>query len=133
MKTMWWIFVSSIVLLILTGYQILWMFLHGLCHLLEKKVSKSYTSVGIFSVSPRLMLGRFYIFLDIFTNERLIAWGLWKRVSVSLSDRRFGEVVKLIWRGGWYVKMPFLRKNRLKYNVFYRFELFTSPVLVKIA
>lgn len=74
-----------------------------------------------------------FLFLDIFTNERLIAWVFEKEyLCLPLSGRRFGEVVKLIWRGVWFVKMPFLRKDRLKYNLFYRFCLFASPVSVKI-
>lgn len=45
------------------------------------------------------------------------------------------DLVKLLnWFGGvfWHVKMPFLRKDKLKYNLFYRFWLFSSPVVVNI-
>lgn len=102
MKTMWWIFVSSIVLLILTGYQILWMFLHGLCHLLEKKVGKSYTSVLSFLFLPDWCWEDFIFFFRYIYQWEVNCMGFMKK-SICVCLYQVEELVKLLnWFGGGF-------------------------------
>lgn len=137
---MWWISVSSIVLLILTGYQILWMFSRGLCHLLEKKVGKSYASNEHPPSFCQIDFGEvgFVCFCSCCVCFQYIyRWEINCIIfaKMGMCIYQVEDLVKLLnWFGGvfWHVKMPFLRKDKLKYNLFYRFWLFSSPVLVNI-